>query len=511
MVRSLAIALVLLGLSACSGPDKETDKGTSGFTSSGTSTQGSASGGSDSGETVSGDSSSGETDAGDTSSGETASGDTSSGDTSSGGTDSGGNATGEFVLDAVAPVELTEGSANGVDIPFTISRTNGHNKNINVTVEGVNDADERLVTINTDAAQLGGTQSAGTIKLQLAIDDLPILSQQRSFNVIASDDTSSSSITVDVNVKPVDAPNVYLLIGQSNMVGFSGDGTKLAGPGQPDEPNPRILQLNATKNDQFEVFTSEVAFTSIASNVIESRRIVQAEDPLHVPLDPNNTSGKDVSYIGMGLSFAKEALKSTENTIVLVPAAWSGSSFCLNADAPIGQWNAQDTSNPNLGNTWLFDRAVTRTNLTLAETGGVLRGILWHQGESDSNDRCAGEYLANLERLAKELRLQIEPDQRGAGMRQPDANIPFVLGTMSRGVDENGDLSNFWPAKQLIDDAHRELPSKVSHAAITISDDLTPANGFPCGNENCIHYGPGALREMGRRYYEAIQRAAANP
>jgi len=418
---------------------------------------------------------------------------------------------GDFVLKSIAPLNLEEGLVNGVNIPIVVNRNNGHNKNVTVTIEGVSNVDEKRITFNTSLAQLNGTQTTGTINLRLAIDDLPITAQQRTFYVDASDGTNTARMLVEVNISPVDAPDIYLLIGQSNMVGFSGDGTKLAGEGGPDEPHPRILQLNATKNDQYQVFTNEAAFTSVSSNVINANRIVQAEDPLHVPIDPNNTSGKTLSYIGMGLSFAKEALKNTENEIVLVPAAWSGSAFCLNEDGPNGQWNALETGDPDLGNTWLFDRALARTNLALAETGGILRGILWHQGESDSNDRCAGQYLANLERLAQELRVQINQDRRGPDYRRSDANIPFVVGTMSRGIDDRGDLSNYWPAKQLIDNAHRMLPSKINHAALTISDDLTPANGFPCGNESCIHYGPTSLREMGRRYYDALLRAVANP
>jgi len=132
----------------------------------------------------------------------------------------------------------------------------------------------------------------------------------------------------------------------------------------------------------------------------------------------------------------------------------------------LGQWNAQPSPDDDaLGNTLLFDRAVERTNIALDQTGGVLRGILWHQGESDANGSCAGSYLANLERLAKELRLQINVDARGGDLRRGDANIPFILGTMSRGSDENGDLSVFYPDKQIIDDAHKLLPGRVDKNA----------------------------------------------
>jgi len=486
--RWSAMVLLLVGLGACSGSDDEPDRNTGNQTT----TNGSSAGGSSAGDGGS---------AGNGGAGTAAGGDTAGG----------GEPSGEFTLESNTPLSLVEGSAEGVDISFVLNRTNGHNRNVAVSVAGVTDQDDQRITFETNTVQLNGNQTSGTINIQLAIDDLPILSHTRSFSVTADDGTNTVSVPVAINVTPVNAPDIYLLVGQSNMVGFSGDGTKQAGPGGPDEPNPRIRQVNVSKNDQFDIFTNEAAFNSKSKNVIASNVIVQAEDPLHIPLDPNNTSGKDTSYIGLGLSFAKKALQNTEKNIILVPAAWSGSAFCINTDGPIGQWNAQPTDNPNLGNTWLFDRAVTRANIAIEETGGILRGILWHQGESDANGRCAGEYLANLERLAKELRVQIEPDLRGAALRKGDANIPFVLGTMSRGIDERGDISDFWAEKQLIDDAHRELPSKVKHAALTTSNDLTPANGYPCGNTTCIHYGPGALREMGSRYYDALLSAVANP
>jgi hypothetical protein len=110
-------------------------------------------------------------------------------------------------------------------------------------------------------------------------------------------------------------------------------------------------------------------------------------------------------------------------------------------------------------------------------------------------------------KLVQGLRSSIQADMRGSELRQPDSNIPFVAGTMSRGADENSDFSEYLPAKQAIDDIHRNLPNIVSHTALSNHDDLLPVNGFPCGNSSCIHFGPGALREMGNRYYEAMLRA----
>lgn len=416
--------------------------------------------------------------------------------------------TGDFELRALSnDLTLVEGDESGVSIPLTLSRKNGHSTAVSLSITGVSDADIAFISSSFTRLTLTPNADVSQATLKLSIANLPLMPQQRDFRITASDGVDSDEMLIRVNVVPVDAPDVYLLIGQSNMVGFSGDGTRQAFPGGADEPHPRIKQLNVSKNDRETLFLSASDFSSSILNVVDPT-IVQAEDPLHVPLDPNNTSGKDLEYIGLGLSFAKRALADTSREIILVPGAWSGSAFCTNEFGPNGQWNAQSSSNPNLGNTWLFDRAVTRANLALEESGGILRGILWHQGESDSNDQCAPLYAENLKQLVRQLRLNIDADRRGDDLRRADSNIPFVVGTMSRGADERGDLSQFVPSKQLIDDAHRNLPSQIDWVGLSIHDDLIPANGYPCGNTTCVHFGPGALREMGNRYYEALRRAA---
>ena len=85
---------------------------------------------------------------------------------------------------------------------------------------------------------------------------------------------------------------------------------------------------------------------------------------------------------------------------------------------------------------------------------------------------------------------------------------------MSRGVDENGDYSEYNAAKQLIDDVHRNVANPsvahpIPYAAVSVHDDLVPAAGYPCGYGDCIHFGARALREMGVRYHEALGRARA--
>ncbi|NND89386.1 MAG: hypothetical protein HKN42_00880, partial [Granulosicoccus sp.] len=137
-------------------------------------------------------------------------------------------------------------------------------------------------------------------------------------------------------------------------------------------------------------------------------------------------------------------------------------------------------------------------------------GILWHQGESDASGTCAPFYEENLTTLIAELRSRIVEDARGSEARAPDATIPFVLGTMSRGSDIRGDYSVFSSGKQIVDGVHRNIASLTPHAEVVLNDDLIPANGYPCGEGSCVHFGALALREMGQRSHEALVRAAVH-
>ena len=409
------------------------------------------------------------------------------------------------------PLVLVEGDTDALRVPLTLERDAGHERTVTLTLEGVSEADVARIEGAPGALTLEPGATRAELGLRLAIDDLPILPGERRFLIAASDGERTTRTEIEVRVEPVDAPDVYLLIGQSNMVGSSGDGTRRAGPGGPDEPHPRIRQLNVSPNDSFGLFTSADVFRSPERNIV-APSVTLAEDPLHVPRGEGRGeegSGKGADYIGLGLSFAKSALAGTSREIVLVPAAWSGSAFCDNENDPLGQWNASPSEEPVLGNTLLFDRALVRIDAALAETGGILRGILWHQGESDANLPCAALYGDNVRQLAEALRTRIAPDPRGAALRAPDARIPFVVGTMSRGVDERGDYSSYNAAKRMIDGVHRTIGTRIAHAAVSVHDDLVPANGYPCGIGDCIHFGPEALREMGARYHAALREALA--
>jgi len=348
-------------------------------------------------------------------------------------------------------------------------------------------------SVMCDWKRLKPTQS-----IEVGLARGPIQPQTRQFDLIATDGSGLSlELDITLQVTPTSAPDVYLQIGQSNMVGSSLFDARESDPGELDAPDSRILQLNVTGNDTTN-FPSEAAFSNTANVANPDALMTVALDPLH---DGFNFSigGKASTKIGMGLSFARAMLQNTTTNVIMVPAAWSDTGFCKTETIPfddVGWLATPPTDTFNFSGTLLHDRALTRLNLALTETGGIFRGILWHQGEADSNNEvCSQAYEANLRALVASIRSRAQVDARGPQARGAAADIPFVAGTMSRG-EEFADLSD---TKARVDGVHRNVSTIIPFASTVINDDLVPP-AFPCGEGSCIHFGATAYREMGNRY-----------
>ena len=400
-----------------------------------------------------------------------------------------------------APIELTVSveRAPGFDAPLTIAALSSEADGL-VAVLG----DERLE----------GAESESTLTLSLPIGPLPRLPGTRTLTLSVTDPSGAAlEREIAIATVPTDRPDIYLLAGQSNMVGSSLTDAREAAPGEPDAPDPRILQLDVTANDS-DLFPIPASYTDVDAIAVADGRIVEALDPLHDTRDRGKDS-KSGTTIGLGLSFAKAALEVTTAEIVLVPAAWSDTGFCARTTNRFegSGWNATPPDTPAFAGTLLHDRAIARTDLAIAETGGILRGILWHQGEADSDAmECALAYGENLRAMVASLRSGIAEDARGPAARGADADIPFVLGTMSKGDDERGPaMAPFGAIKSLVDAAHRNIAADVPFSDVANADDLVPSNGFPCGQGFCIHFGAEALRELGSRYHERLRAVLENP
>ena len=113
---------------------------------------------------------------------------------------------------------------------------------------------------------------------------------------------------------------------------------------------------------------------------------------------------------------------------------------------------------------------------------GTLKGILWHQGESDSNVQLAPVYENKLHGLISRFRKELNASQ-----------TPFIAGQMGQFKERPWSDS-----KKLVDQVHRELPKKVKRAAFVNSDGLSHKG-------DKVHFDAKSYRELGRRYAKAMK------
>jgi len=375
-------------------------------------------------------------------------------------------------------VSLTEGDSTGVSLNLALQRDSGERRAVDLSINAVGVRDGRDIRYVFSSSTLQADQSGSVLTLHLDVGVAPLLPHERHLQVVADDGQARSYLDVEV-------------------------GSRQGYEGGLDERHPRIHQLNVLPNNR-SLFYNDAFFRDERSNV-STPTFVPAEDPLHEPRFIG-IDGKEASFVGLGLTFAKSAVATSTADVYLVPAAWGATGFCANSNGDLA-WNAEATPNETfLGGTLLTERALTRMNMTLRETGGILRGILWHQGGADSNNPdCSRTYAQNLTKLASRLRREARVDARGEGARGETAVIPFVVATQSRGDDNRGNFSNFSVAKQQVDRAQRTVANYIEHADFVNNDDLIPPQ-YPCGQVSCVHFGAEALREQGRRYFAAMKR-----
>jgi hypothetical protein len=230
---------------------------------------------------------------------------------------------------------------------------------------------------------------------------------------------------------PRDALHLFLLAGQSNMAGRG-----IVGPAD-SVPIPRVLMLD------------------------KAFRWVPATDPMHFD--------KPIAGVGLGRSFAARVAEARPGiTVGLVPAAVGGS--------PIDAWRPGVFYEPTKSHPW--DDAISRARSAMKS--GTLKGILWHQGESDATEALAAGYEAKLVDLVARLRTTLDA-----------ADVPFIVGQLGRYPDVPWD-----DARRAVDAAHRTLPSRVRRAVFVSSE------GLVHGGDR-VHFDSASLRELGRRYAEA--------
>jgi hypothetical protein len=225
--------------------------------------------------------------------------------------------------------------------------------------------------------------------------------------------------------------HLFLLAGQSNMAG-RGDVEA-----EDKKPHPRVLML--TKDGQWK----------------------PAVDPIHYD--------KPMAGVGPGKTFGTILADCDTNiTIGLIPAACGGS--------PISTWKPgayfdQTASHP-------YDNAVQRARLAMEQ--GTLKGILWHQGESDCHDGLAQVYKTNLEQVIARFRKDLG---------NPD--LPVIVGQL--GEFAGAPWTDY---TRMVNDAQIALAKELKNV------EFVSAQGLTSKPDN-LHFDAHSQREFGRRYAEA--------
>jgi hypothetical protein len=117
----------------------------------------------------------------------------------------------------------------------------------------------------------------------------------------------------------------------------------------------------------------------------------------------------------------------------------------------------------------------------LAQKRGAIRGILLHQGESNTNDKDWPNKVANIYRdLVQDLSLKAE-------------NVPLLAGETVN-ADQQG-------ATASMNTIIAELPNVVPNSYVISS------KGCECRSDH-LHFTPAGYRELGRRYAEKMLEVA---
>jgi hypothetical protein len=225
--------------------------------------------------------------------------------------------------------------------------------------------------------------------------------------------------------------HVFLLLGQSNMAGY-----------------PKALAADQTENPRIKV----LGYDACAATGRVEGQWDTAAPPLHECWNAG---------LGPGDYFAKTLIDEypAQDTIGLVPAAISGEKIETFMKVGGSKYD------------WIVSRAKAAQ-----DAGGVIEGILFHQGESNCGD---GAWPGKVKTLVTDLRAEL-----GLG------NVPFLAGELlySGNCSQHNPLVN-------------QLPGQLTNAHVISAQGLLRD---PADTQWNVHFSRDAQVTFGTRYAEKM-------
>ncbi len=178
------------------------------------------------------------------------------------------------------------------------------------------------------------------------------------------------------------------------------------------------------------------------------------------PINPDRAiTGEFPSGVSLGASFADQYAKYSRRTVGMIP--------CADGGTVIAQWQKGEV---------LFDHAVMMTRLAMRSSN--LKGILWHQGETDClTFESVAEYPTKFLRFISALREEFP-------------STPIIVGELSEKITNRGRTDKIFVFNRQL----RELAAGIENCA------LVSVEGVTLKPDN-IHFDFKSLRELGRRYF----------
>ncbi len=225
--------------------------------------------------------------------------------------------------------------------------------------------------------------------------------------------------------------SVYILAGQSNMAGRGFVEAK------DTIPHEKLFSIN------------------------KKGELILAKEPLHF-YEPIRTG------LDCGVTFGREMLKYNDDYVLLLPTAVGGSA--------IQQWVNDSPPRHDVSLLSNFKEKVS-----LGKKYGTIKGILWHQGETDSSD------AENIEAYHERLSILFKEFRNIVGNSQ----LPIIVGELGSFSENNTD----W---QKINTALHAYSQEDQYADYINTQDLKHKG-------DRIHFNSDGQREMGKRYAHKLR------
>ncbi|WP_018628880.1 sialate O-acetylesterase [Niabella aurantiaca] len=241
--------------------------------------------------------------------------------------------------------------------------------------------------------------------------------------------------------------HIFILMGQSNMSGYA-----YLQPGD-SIPVPHVFKLPT-------IYSGRLSWEPAAH-------------PLHNRLPSDR--------FGLGLPFATAYRAHHRNVSVgLIPLAFGGAGIDqLKKGTPV------------------YDDFLKK--LAFARESGIIEGLLWHQGESDTVDEeKANSYAHKLLQLVRDIRKEVGNE-----------GLPVIVGDLAEfyGTSKEHNKPDRVARINKIRQVLRSLPQKITNAA------FVETTGCTSIDDHYVHFDRASYILLGKRYFEAFSKlkSSLNP